>query len=258
MKVVDEQAPSIREQSDRTMTERILNWRNFMVVGETISTCQESGVFAIPLTIGLQLSEINAVPGWRPGPDDASVVAMTRTLLLAGSLMLSLPLNAGGFSQRLEENGITYTITSPNRADGNTVTITPKGLKGSNAPITKPVDGLVTKAEVADLNGDDAPELFLYTTSPGSGSYGKAYAWATNGKKSLTEIFITPPQEKDLSGYMGHDELAVIENSFARRFPVYKPGDANSSPSGGWRQFQYKLKAGEAGWVLRIKRVDSF
>jgi hypothetical protein len=172
--------------------------------------------------------------------------------------LTAIPLHAGGFSQRLEENGITYTITSPNRADGNIVTITPKGLLGSNVPITKPVEGLVTKAEIADLNGDGAPELFLYTTSPGSGSYGKAYAWATNGKKSLTEIFITPPREKDLSGYMGHDEFAVIENSFARRFPVYKAGDSNSSPTGGWRQFQYKLVPGEAGWVLRIKRVDSF
>jgi hypothetical protein len=63
MKVVDEQAPNTREQSDRAMRDRILNWRNFMVVGETISPCQESGVFAIPLTHGLQLSEINAVPG---------------------------------------------------------------------------------------------------------------------------------------------------------------------------------------------------
>ena len=183
---------------------------------------------------------------------------MTRTLLLAGSLILSLPLHAGGFSQSLEENGIGYAITSPNTADGNTVTITPKGLMGSNAPITKPIEGLVTKAEIADLNADGAPELFITTTSPGSGSYGKAYAWASNGKKSLTEIFITPPSEKDLSGYMGHDEFAVIENSFARRFPVYKKGDPNASPTGGWRQFQYKLKPGEAGWVLRIKRVDSF
>jgi hypothetical protein len=172
--------------------------------------------------------------------------------------LTAIPLHAGGFSQRLEENGITYTITSPNRADGNTVTITPKGLLASNAPITKPVEGLVTKAEIADLNGDGAPELFLYTTSPGSGSYGKAYAWASNSKKSLTEIFITPPREKDLSGYMGHDEFAVIENSFARRFPVYKAGDSNSSPTGGWRQFQYKLVPGEAGWILRIKRVVSF
>lgn len=183
---------------------------------------------------------------------------MTRTLLIAGSLLLSLPLQAGSFSQRLEENGISYTITSPNTTEGNTVTIRPQGLRNGNEVIVQPVEGLVTKAEIADLNGDGAPELFIYTTSAGSGSYGRAYAWATNRKKSLTDIHIIPPREKDLAGYMGHDEFAIIENSFARRFPVYKPGDSNSSPSGGWRQFQYKLKPGEACWILWIKRVDSF
>jgi hypothetical protein len=63
MKVVDEQAPNTREQSDRAMRDRILNWRNFMVVGETISPCSERGAFAIPLMTGLQRSEIKAVPG---------------------------------------------------------------------------------------------------------------------------------------------------------------------------------------------------
>ena len=183
---------------------------------------------------------------------------MTRLLLLAGFWILPLTLQAGGFSRNFEENGIGYTVTSPNRGNGNTVTIKPCGLKGGDATITQPVEGVVTKAEIADLNGDGVPELFITTTSPGSGSYGKAYAWASNGKKSLTEVFITPPSVKDQSGYMGHDEFAVIENSFARRFPVYKKGDPNSSPSGGWRQIQYVLKPGEAGWVLRIKRVDSF
>jgi len=183
---------------------------------------------------------------------------MLHSLFLVGTLLLSLPLHAGGFSQRLEANGLGFTVTSPNKSEGNTITIIPQGLKNGNKPIVQPVEGLVTKAEIDDLDGDGAPELFVYTTSPGSGSYGKAYAWSTNGKKVLTEIFIAPPAEKDLSGYMGHDEFAVVEGSFVRRFPVYKPGDANSSPSGGWRQFQYKLKAGEAGWVLRIKRVDSF
>jgi hypothetical protein len=185
---------------------------------------------------------------------------MTRLFLIAGSflLLLSLPLHAGGFSQKLELNGISFTISSPNKADGNTVTITPHGLKNGDAPLTQPVEGAVSKVEIADLDGDGAPEVFVYTTSPGSGSYGKAYAWSTNGKKVLTEIFITPPGEKELSGYMGHDEFAVIESSFARRFPIYKKGDLNSSPTDGWRQFQYKLVAGEAGWVLRIKRVDSF
>jgi hypothetical protein len=179
-------------------------------------------------------------------------------MLLILSILAPLPLQAGGFSQKLKMNGLSFTISSPNKAEGNTVTIKPRGLKDGDAPLTQSVDGLVTKAEIADLDGDGSPELFLYTTSPGSGSYGKAYAWSTNGKKVLTEIFITPPREKDLSGYMGHDEFAVIENSFERRFPIYKSGDSNASPTGGWRQFQYKLKPGEAGWILWIKRVDSF
>lgn len=179
-------------------------------------------------------------------------------MLLIFSILATLPLQAGGFSQKLEVNGLSFTISSPNKAEGNTITIKPHGLKNGDAPLTQPVEGEVSKVEIADLDGDGSPELFLYTTSPGSGSYGKAYAWSTNGKKVLTEIFIKPPENKDLSGYMGHDEFAVIESSFARRFPVYKKGDPNSTPTGGWRQFQYKLKPGEAGWVLQIKRIDSF
>lgn len=179
-------------------------------------------------------------------------------LLFAGLLTLSLTLQAGTFFQRLEENGISYTITSPNTAVRNTVAIKPQGLKNGDERIVQPVEGVVTKSEITDLNGDGAPELFIYTTSMGSGSYGNVYAWATNRKKSLTDIHIMPPREKDLVGYMGHDEFSVVESSFVRRFPVYKSGDSNDRPSGGWRQFQYHLCAGEAGWVMRIYRTVSF
>lgn len=183
---------------------------------------------------------------------------MRPLLLIVGSLMCAIPLHAGGFSQKLQADGLSITVTSPNKSDGNTVTLRPHGLKNGDAPVVVPVEGLVTQAEIADLDGDGSPELFVYTVSPGSGSYGNAYAWSSNGKKVLTDIFIKPPQAKDLSGYMGHDEFAVVESSFARRFPVYKPGDSNDKPTGGWRQFQYKLMAGEACWILRIKRVVSF
>jgi len=40
-----------------------------------------------------------------------------------------------------------------------------------------------------------------------------------------------------------------------RRFPIYKSGDTNAVATGGTRQLQYKLVAGEATWVLRIDRV---
>jgi hypothetical protein len=43
-----------------------------------------------------------------------------------------------------------------------------------------------------------------------------------------------------------------------RRFPVYREGDANAAPSGGTRQIQYKLVAGDSGWVLHKDRIVEY
>ena len=85
-------------------------------------------------------------------------------------------------------------------------------------------------------------------------------AYSANKKKSLSPI--TLPELADnpdhSKGYMGHDEFAVVENVLARRFPTYKKGDTNSKPTGKTRQLQYKLKAGEAGWILRVDKVVEY
>jgi hypothetical protein len=57
---------------------------------------------------------------------------------------------------------------------------------------------------------------------------------------------------------MGHDEFSIVEGTLARRFPIYKAGDTNAKATGGLRQVNYKLKPGEAGWVLRIKDTMDF
>jgi hypothetical protein len=49
------------------------------------------------------------------------------------------------------------------------VTITPSGLAIDNSPMTKGVDGHVVLAEVADLNVDGSPEIYVYAQSAGSG-----------------------------------------------------------------------------------------
>ena len=97
------------------------------------------------------------------------------------------------------------------------------------------------------LNG--FPEIYVYVNSAGSGAYGSLVAYASNRNKSLTPIYLPElSDDKKLSeGYMGHDEFTIIENSFARRFPVYLKDDSNCCPKGGTRQIEYKLVAGEAG-----------
>lgn len=156
--------------------------------------------------------------------------------------------------------GISFTITCPNNSSLNNLTITPKGLAGDNKPITVEADGSVTGSEVADLNGDGSPEIYVYVNSAGSGSYASLVAYGANNKKSLSPIYL-PELSDDMvnsKGYLGHDEFRVVESSLVRRFPTYKDGDSNAKPTGKTRQLQYKLKAGEAGWVLRLDKAVEY
>ena len=166
----------------------------------------------------------------------------------------------GGFDKTLSLQGISFHVTSANTGSVNKVRIQPKGLKIDNQPFEKEIDGTVTGAEVADLNADGSPELYVYATSAGSGSYGSLVAYAANKGKSLSEIYLPSLQDdaKAAKGYVGHDQFRVVEGSLVRRFPVYGDKDTNAKPTGGTRQIQYKLKAGEAGWVLKPVRVDNF
>ncbi len=94
----------------------------------------------------------------------------------------------------------------------------------------------------------------------GRGSYASLVAYAANDKKSLSEICL-PPFTDDTNaarGFRGGDEFDVIENTLVRRFQVYRDGDTDGNPTGGWRQFQYKVAAGEAGWILRGDRVVEY
>ena len=164
------------------------------------------------------------------------------------------------FDRNLSLQGIRFHVQCPNEGSLNKLKITPAGLERGNEPIELEIDGTVSSAEVADLNADGFPELYVYVVSAGSGSYGTLVAYASNSNKSLTAIRLPEltADKENSKGYMGHDEFAVVENVLARRFPVYKEGDSNAEPSGGTRQIQYKLKAGEAGWILQVDKVVAF
>ena len=166
------------------------------------------------------------------------------------------PTSGATFDQTLKLQGVSFHVTCATAGSVNRLRIAPKGLKGRNAVIEREIDGTVTMAEVADLNSDGSPEIYVYVSSAGSGSYGSLIAYGSNKRRSLTQIYLPPLQDdtKAAKGYMGHDEFRVVESTLVRRFPVYRAGDTNAQPTGGTRQIQYKLKAGEAGWVLRPMR----
>ena len=166
----------------------------------------------------------------------------------------------GGFDQVFELQGISFHVICPNQSSINQLEIIPTGLEVDNTVIKREIDGAVTGAEVADLNGDGSPEIYTYINSAGSGSYGSLVAYVANNKKSLSEITLPPllDDKENSRGYMGHDEFAVVEIYLVRSFPIYVKGDTNANPTGGTRQLQYKLKQGEASWVLELEKSINY
>jgi hypothetical protein len=168
--------------------------------------------------------------------------------------------DAAAFDRTLEFQGVRFRVAADNESSVGTVTITPSGLATDDSPMTREIEGRVRGAEVADLDADQSPEIYVYVTSDGSGAYGSLVAVAANRKKSLSDIYLPPVAENPKAnvGYMGHDEFAVGEGRLLHRFPIYRDGDTNAQPTGGMRQLQYRLEAGEAGWVLVVDRVVEY
>ncbi|MFB1486111.1 MULTISPECIES: hypothetical protein [unclassified Thiocapsa] len=161
------------------------------------------------------------------------------------------------FAKTLELHGIRFAIRADNQSSTATVTITPSGLEIDNSSVTRPIDGRVKDAEVADLDVDQSPEIYVYLTSDTGDSL---VALSANKRKSLSDIDLPPLDETPGAtvGYRGRDAFAVGEGRLLRRFPIYRDGDSDTEPTGGMRQLQYRLEPGEAGWRLVVDQVLAY
>ena len=147
------------------------------------------------------------------------------------------------------------------KVTGDSLYIIPSGLTVVNDTLRHDITGYsFVNAEIGDLNIDSYPEIFVYLSSEGSGSYGKLIGYSTNNGKSVSQVYLPEISENEEinEGYMGHDEMAIVESTFCQRFPIYKEGDSNAQPTGGMRQIQYKLVDGEAGQMLAVEKVVEF
>ena len=165
------------------------------------------------------------------------------------------------FMKVLNLQGIGFNVSSVPKGNENTLTVFTFGLNGQDYRETFVITGEhVVDAETEDLDADGSPELFIYTQSDGSGSYGSVYAFSVNNLKSMSQVFFPPIAEdpKINQGYMGHDEFTVVELRLTRQFPLYKAGDTNAGPTGGTRQVTYALKPGEAQKKLVVDQVTDY
>ncbi len=166
------------------------------------------------------------------------------------------PVKPDGATVTEEFQGVSFKVVKADKQ----VTISPSGLTGDNSPVSAALNGSVKSIEVADINADGSPEIYIFTTEDGAEKRAGLIAFSANNKKSLSAIFL-PPIEDDKAnaeGYRGQDEMAVVEGIIARRFPIYASDPGQLEPTGKIRQLQYKLTPGEAGWLLKLDQSLEF
>lgn len=169
------------------------------------------------------------------------------------------------FDQTLTLQGVSFHVTAVRAGSGagsgaTQVRIQPSGLAITNAAQTLSLNADVVSAEVADLDVDGSPEVYVYLRGRTPEAPGQLLAFAANNRKSLSGIYLPALGNLPelLTGYRGRDEFAVVESRLERRFPVYRAGDALEAPGGGMRQISYRLERGEASWQLVVHRVSHY
>gem|GEM_PF-2151226 len=157
---------------------------------------------------------------------------------------------APAYQRTLRFNVYTFTVETPDTGTVGVASI--KAWRGQLllTNFTVRIDGPIAGAEVADLDGNRFPELYIFSQSTGSGSFGRVYGWQFLPERKAN---ITPLnwQLSFETGYMGHDSLWLERGVLCRQFPRYQPGDANASPSGGTGMMRYQLRPTGQGFVLK-------
>ena len=106
---------------------------------------------------------------------------------------------------------------------------------------------------VGDLDKNGFDELYMISTSAGSGSYGTINGVSSNRDKSLSLLAVPEMDPNDLKpgklfdGYEGHDRYAVENDVLIRRFP-YKGDTLNM------KSVPYIVVMGEGALIVTPKR----
>lgn len=121
--------------------------------------------------------------------------------------------------------------------------------------IRQKTDGWVVNAEAADLDRNGSPEIYIYASTYGSGSFGKIYAFEFF-PTSFDAIRTEPLLPMLAEGYMGHDAFKIENGQLIREFPIYRAGDTNVRPTGGSRKIWYELREIEKKLVLKAVEYE--
>lgn len=150
------------------------------------------------------------------------------------------PATAVSFHKEVTEDDHRFVVETKGEGSQRQLTLSAEKNGRDLTTNTQALNGTVTDVVATNLNDDKFPELLIFVSDAGSGSYGQvvAYSFLNQGRQALTLPDLAGAATE---GYQGQDVFKVQGQELLRSFPLYKPADPNCCPSGGTRTVRYKL-----------------
>ncbi|WP_425422511.1 hypothetical protein [Phaeodactylibacter xiamenensis] len=156
----------------------------------------------------------------------------------------SAPPAAGPFEEKLTEGSVSFIVESPN-SSSNYFTLNTEGMSVRNEETKMEVNGAVVRAQLADLNQDSYPEVYIFTRTDDGTE--EVYAFASYRNRSYGQIYMAGAENAaNQRGRDGVETFELTETALLRKFSTLQNGQRNGNP----QMITYALKKGETSYRL--------
>jgi hypothetical protein len=133
------------------------------------------------------------------------------------------------FEKVLRFNVYTFVVKAEAGDSGMIATVA--AYRGSLllTRMEQPVDGPLTGADVADLDENRLPELYLYTAgeTDSTSTYGRVYGWQFLPERLATITLAQPSAPAPT--FRGHDRFLLTKNALCHLMPIYSDGQPTNT-----------------------------
>lgn len=157
------------------------------------------------------------------------------------------------FEETLREGQISFTVSSPNVPERNTLVIYSQGLESRNDTFQIEVNGFVHNAQLADINADGFPEVYVFTQQKEEKEKGDVYIFTSYRNRSYGQAFLQQLPEANtlMPQQTSVDHFALEEGQLIRKVAAGTEGQDAATAT---KEIVYELKSGEASYQLVPKQ----
>jgi len=163
--------------------------------------------------------------------------------------------NEDGYVKAFRWDDVKFYVASPNDKMVNIFKIWSKDMRMKDDTLIRFVNGNIQDVVMKDLNGDEFPEIYIFSKSKMSDQSNELFAFASMNQDSIAPVTFDSNVIHAMEGYSGRDSVWLKEDRIVWTYPVYNIYDKYNQPTGGRRRIEMVLDQYERQLYLKADTI---